>query len=263
MKLLVSQALAIGLSQNGVREINHSNTGPQVDQYLKAAGEPTGEPWCAAFGVWCIKQACALLGLPYPCIVSGYCPDWFDWGRQHGILRTSPQAGDIGLVDEGNGYHHYFLVVAVGDGFVKTIEGNTNDNGSREGDGVYNRHRPFSTRYAYVRWSDLLPNDFYYSLSLNGQPVKDASGQPVLLPVIKGTAMVPARAWANALGFSLDWEDKSHTLILQGAKFPGALVLIDPATGQGSAYYAIRTLARNAGLQVDGDSMTRTINVHK
>jgi hypothetical protein len=39
-----------------------------------------------------------------------------------------------------------------GDGWVLTIEGNTNDAGSREGNGVYTRLRHKSQIYVVARW---------------------------------------------------------------------------------------------------------------
>src|SRR5206468_3145594 len=46
---LGAAALRVAQSQKGVHEIGSSNTGPQVDKYLAAAGVSPGNPWCASF----------------------------------------------------------------------------------------------------------------------------------------------------------------------------------------------------------------------
>ena len=45
------------------------------------------------------------------------------------------------FVDTGNSRGHVGIVVANVNSFLETIEGNTNDNGSREGIGVFRRTR--------------------------------------------------------------------------------------------------------------------------
>src|SRR5581483_5479908 len=50
-------ALQHAHTQLHVHEIGSSNTGPQVNQYLAAAGVPPGNPWCASFVTWSLGQA--------------------------------------------------------------------------------------------------------------------------------------------------------------------------------------------------------------
>src|SRR5262249_36194854 len=54
---LGASALQIAESQKGVHEIGSTNTGPQVDQYLAAAGVSPGNPWCASFVTWSLEHA--------------------------------------------------------------------------------------------------------------------------------------------------------------------------------------------------------------
>ena len=54
---LGAAALRVAQTQRGVREIGSSNTGPQVDRYLEAAGVAPGNPWCASFVTWSLQQA--------------------------------------------------------------------------------------------------------------------------------------------------------------------------------------------------------------
>ena len=54
---LGAAALGIAESQKGVHEIGSTNTGPQVDHYLAAAGVAPGNPWCASFVTWSLEHA--------------------------------------------------------------------------------------------------------------------------------------------------------------------------------------------------------------
>jgi uncharacterized protein (TIGR02594 family) len=51
------QIVKIAIGQIGVREVDHTNTGPQVNQYLIYAGSSPGQPWCAAFVSWVYGKA--------------------------------------------------------------------------------------------------------------------------------------------------------------------------------------------------------------
>src|SRR3954467_13750982 len=44
-------------SQRGDPEIGGAKVGPQVNQYLAAAGVSPGNPWCASFVTWSLEQA--------------------------------------------------------------------------------------------------------------------------------------------------------------------------------------------------------------
>ena len=59
--------------------------------------------------------------------------------------RTRPQIrapyapGTLFIIDLGGGLGHSGMVIESGDGRLVTVEGNTNDNGSRNGIGVFRR----------------------------------------------------------------------------------------------------------------------------
>ncbi len=135
---LVDSAVAIALTQLGVREEPlGSNRGKKVDEYNTTAAVPPGSFWCMAFVYWCFVQASAKSGKPNPMPRTAYCPFLHTWATQHGKLTSSPQAGDIFLVMDGKTAYHTGLVVSVQGTNFKTIEGNSNDNGSHDGIGVF------------------------------------------------------------------------------------------------------------------------------
>lgn len=53
--------------------------------------------------------------------------------------------GHIFVMDFGGGKGHTGIIIAVNGGFMDTIEGNTNDQGGREGSGVFARTRKINS----------------------------------------------------------------------------------------------------------------------
>lgn len=130
---LAERTLHVAASQVGVRE-SSANWGPMVRAYLKVAGLFSPAPWCAAFVTWCLVEAGAdRKRLPRFAASTYY---WWRWSKtiKHG--PTKPDRGCIGLYNN-NGAGHIWLWTSS----EATIEGNTNDNGSREGIGVFRRIR--------------------------------------------------------------------------------------------------------------------------
>jgi hypothetical protein len=129
-----------------------------VDQYIRAAGEEPPILWCMAFVYWSFREASSELGIPHPMqgVPPGqrdYCTGVAAWARRNNLVVDTPQRGDIFLVPGGsNGrtHQHTGLVTDVNGGAVSTVEGNTNNDGSSNGIGVFARTRNAS-RLDYVR----------------------------------------------------------------------------------------------------------------
>ena len=136
----------------GVRETGF-NKGQRVEEYLKAANLAPGNAWCAAFITWTFKQ-CNIKA-----VISGYSPNWFQsnivYKRDDNVNRNYvATVGDVfGLyfANKGRIAHVGFIDSRQGDYYI-TVEGNTNEAGSREGDGVYRKRRHVKTIYAISRW---------------------------------------------------------------------------------------------------------------
>lgn len=151
---LQERALEIGVSQLGVEEVPRgSNRGPQVDEYIKSIGlNPAGKySWCMAFVYWCFNQAADRMVRQNPLYKTGGV--LLQWAQRKDKFRAiTPQPGDIFIMDYGKGLGHTGIVEKVDDEIIYTIEGNTNDEGSREGYEVCRRARPRGKVKGYLRF---------------------------------------------------------------------------------------------------------------
>lgn len=129
------------LSQIGVKEVG-LNTGTQVDLYLATTNLGPGYAWCAAFVAWVYTEN----GVPNP--KSAWSPAWFPQSKvvwqSNGLKIRLPLPGDVfGIYKANKGrIAHVGFVHRYSETITITVEGNTNDSGSREGDGVYLKRRP-------------------------------------------------------------------------------------------------------------------------
>jgi hypothetical protein len=150
---LLLKALEIAASQIGVLEDPPgSNRGVMVEKYLASAGCVPGDPWCASFVYWCFNEAAKSLNVNNPLTRTGGCLS--HWTRTKGgkisCLNATNNAsliqpGFIFIMDHGRGKGHTGIVKSVSDGYIQTIEGNTNIEGSREGLGVAELKRKINT----------------------------------------------------------------------------------------------------------------------
>ena len=142
MNQLTEHALNIAGNQVGVREATNKNDGPAVEKYLASVGLGKGYAWCMAFVYWCYKEAAKELGLKNPLFQTGGVAA--QWNTPNGTRIKVPVPGCQFFIIHEDGTGHTGLVSGVfPNGVLHTIEGNTNNNGSREGIGVFrnmNRH---------------------------------------------------------------------------------------------------------------------------
>lgn len=159
---------AAGLTE-GVREATGNNDGAAVELYQAATGNARGASWCHSWAMD-VGQTIAAALWPlrgkkaWPLPMSGACDDGLAAARRLGIVHAAPQPGDLFYVlrtDTDATHVGYVAALLKGTPAWRSIEGNTNGGGSRDGDGVYRRQRggvPDPTRYAFVRWCDALPD---------------------------------------------------------------------------------------------------------
>lgn len=124
--------------------------GSNKNPYATKAGHANGQAWCATFLVagWKVNKVPLVPGTN-----SAFTPTMQSGFKNAGKLFNSPRAGDVGfLFDKGLGrIAHVFFVEKVEGDFVKTIEGNTNLDGSRTGIGVFRHSRRWTGGATMIR----------------------------------------------------------------------------------------------------------------
>lgn len=151
MKLSV-KALKIAETQLGKQENPPgSNWGEPVKSYLSSVGISFAAPWCMAFVYWCYQQASKSLATRNTAIKTGSVINAWNKAGQH-IKTSDPLIGSVFIMDFGKGKGHTGLVENFDKDFIYTIEGNTNDAGSREGIKVCRKKRPRSTIKGYLNY---------------------------------------------------------------------------------------------------------------
>jgi len=136
--------IAIARSQIGVRELTGNNDGERVEAYLKVTNLPKGNPWCAAFVSWVYFSA----GCKQP--RTAWSPALFPLVRQ---TRSPLPADVLGIYSlKFKRIAHCGLVERRQNNWIISIEGNTNADGSREGDGVYRKWRHIRTIAKFADW---------------------------------------------------------------------------------------------------------------
>ena len=146
--------LAVARDYIGIREIGGDNRGPSVE-FMQKLGEITpGLPWCAAYVNAVAEIACSVKNIisPFEAIdYQGYVQSYFLHAQAENWLGAA-HPGDIGMIyyPTKSRYAHIFIVDAVLEEGVTTIEGNTNDDGSRNGVGVFQRFRTVTDRIVFA-----------------------------------------------------------------------------------------------------------------
>lgn len=149
---LSKKALEIAVTQIGQEEVPRgSNWGSPVKEYLASVGIKFAASWCMAFMYWCFKEASTQLNVPNTAIKTGGVLLAWNKGKQYRV--TDPQIGDVFIMDFGNGLGHTGIIEGIDGDTLHTIEGNSNDTGSREGFEVCRKTRIKSKIKGYLRYT--------------------------------------------------------------------------------------------------------------
>lgn len=163
----MSLALAlvkIAEKEVGVEELNGTNCGPRVNEYKASTWLPADQswPWCAAFVDWCVNEAMLLTGISEtakfkrPRTAGAWDLENWSLAQDKTTQTRKPPHGDIqpGDIVIFN-FSHVGIATAEPDaeGYVSTIEGNTDASGSREGGGVFRKRRKLSLIRSRIRFT--------------------------------------------------------------------------------------------------------------
>lgn len=171
MSYATDKLITLAKAEVGTRETGN-NAGKRIIEYQKATWlAPAAWPWCAAFTCWLLREALKdakfrnelsiILGRPlsHDDAETWRCKDasafgWEKWANVHGVIllteNNKAKAGDFVTFD----FSHIGLVIADQSNIndpIQTIEGNTNSQGAREGDGVWKKTRDHKLVRRYIR----------------------------------------------------------------------------------------------------------------
>ena len=159
---LAQRLVELALKEVGVKEVGNTNCGERVNFYKSATWLPYEEswPWCAAFIDWLIWTAINDTKQSYsferPRTASAW--DLENWSlKQDDSTQTKRDpkvkdiaAGDIVIFK----FSHVGLAIGpVVNGVFPTIEGNTDNEGSRDGGGVWKKQRKLSSVKTRIRFT--------------------------------------------------------------------------------------------------------------
>lgn len=144
------KVLATFESQVGVKENLGANDSKEIRMYLKSVGIDKPAYYCAAFVCW----GFTVNGVDNP--RTAWSPSLFPKPNVVNLKTSTPQPCDV----FGVYYNDHGRIAHVGiikrwprdSEYFISIEGNTNNNGSRNGDGVYEKRRLKRTAYKISRW---------------------------------------------------------------------------------------------------------------
>jgi hypothetical protein len=103
------------------------------------------DAWCDVFACWGLMTGGLEPGKDFP--VSASCDTSADWYRRENRWSEYPAFGAQIFYGTAADLVHTGIVVAFDATTVTTVEGNTNTDGSPEGDGVYRKVHPRSSSY--------------------------------------------------------------------------------------------------------------------
>jgi hypothetical protein len=133
------------------REVGGANAGPWVRMYMKG-NDGSQWLWCAGFVAFCMHQAGEALMHPMPMGTSFSCDNLANFAKDSGLFPSERDAtpdqipaGSIFLRrSDPMDWTHTGIVTQAFENHYETIEGNTNDDGQREGYEVCARRRGYS-----------------------------------------------------------------------------------------------------------------------
>jgi hypothetical protein len=151
----VDAVLAFARGLLPVREAG-ANRGRFVEAIINYGGGIPGQPWCAYFIYYIGRR---MLGASWPLPKTGSCDVLLEWARTRGMLQNTPARGALFLVMKSptDATHVGFvddLMPDRSDTAFLTVEGNSNDKGIRDGDGVVANVRGETgiTAYRFIHW---------------------------------------------------------------------------------------------------------------
>lgn len=209
MAALAAQIIKLARSQVGYREGysgGHWNNNQKYSDQVPGMDWSDYQAWCQTFQSWLAWKTDS----PEPRTAS--CRVACDWFKQRGRFSEYPAVGAQVFFGSGGG-SHVGRVYAYDADYAYTIEGNTNDSGSAEGNGVYLKRRPRRDSYLHGYGMPEFPEGVTTAdprlKGKSGYDYKTTADGPTGTAAMKEDSMPSAHDVAKAVaeydGFHVPW----------------------------------------------------------
>lgn len=223
----------VGVSENPVG----SNRGPLIDRWNTNVNAPLGSFWCASFVSAVAMEWEAQSGSDWPLCVSADCDVWLANARKNKCISQKGRPGDIVILVSGNDAYHIGIVTGYSEtGTLVSVEGNSNNDGSRNGYMVAKRSNLYHGRNKdnvyFIRPWDLITVDTNVDWNVycgSNNRLGEIINSKVYMPVRRFLELV------NGSDAGLTWDD--------GPVFNGKPLGIQCVVRNGVSYGYIRDLA--------------------
>jgi len=146
MNRITQQLVIEALRRRGTGEVGGNNRGPQVEEWLARVHALPGQPWCVAYAWSMLDDACRALGVANPLRPVAGAHRLLELAKELGCWAPYPGEGYLFGIDHGHGLGHAGIVTGVRADLIliRTVEGNTNAAGGRDGKWVAEHDRQAS-----------------------------------------------------------------------------------------------------------------------
>lgn len=154
---LAKKLVELAKREIGVEEVNGTNCGPRVNEYKSATllNPKQGWPWCAAFICWLMREAMKDGSYTFKRPTTASAWGFEDWASKQNskVQLKKPHKDDIkpGDIVMFTFSHIGLAISSPRNGYIDTIEGNTDGQGSREGGAVLQKKRKLSQIRSRIR----------------------------------------------------------------------------------------------------------------
>jgi hypothetical protein len=167
---LPSKIVEIAIAEIGNSEVNGTNKGAEISKYFLADNyDPNGSKegddgyaWCAAFVCWVVREAMKSARIKEtatfkrPTTAGAWAFETWSLAQDNSTQTKKPHRGDIQAGDiVVFKFSHVGIAVGKPDknGYVMTVEGNSNKAGSRDGGSVVLQRRLVSSIRSRIRFT--------------------------------------------------------------------------------------------------------------
>lgn len=233
----------VGVSEQPVG----SNRGPLIDRWNTNAHAPLGSFWCASFVSAVAMEWEAQSGKDWPLCISADCDVWLANARKNKCISSKGRPGDIVLLVSGNDAYHIGIVAGYSEtGSLISIEGNSNNDGSRNGYMVAKRNNLYTGRkkdnvFFIHPWHLIVKEDVNVDWDVH------FGKKNMLGLIINSSVYVPVRAFTEMVAGSsnnLVWND--------GPELNGVPLGVQCVVRDNISYAKLRDIVPKFNLQIYG-----------